>query len=132
MNPDGTDLRQLTFNEVEEQTPILSPNGKKIAFASRGVQTSNPQGDYEVYVMNALDGSAKKNLSNNGLGVEDYAPAFSPDGRKIAYQSYGTQPSNLDGDDELYRMNTLDGSGQKNLSDNSDGDYSPAWGVQAT
>jgi len=29
------------------------------------VQASNPEGDHELYVMNAADGAAKKNLTNN-------------------------------------------------------------------
>jgi Tol biopolymer transport system component len=65
-----------------------------------------------------LDGSAKKNLSNNGLGVGDYNPAFAPDGTKIAYESYGEQTSNPEGDAEVYRLNALDGTGNRNLSNN--------------
>src|SRR5215203_3811788 len=109
MNPDGTGVRQLTFNDVEDAEPALSPDGVKIAYMSRGDQTSNPEGDLEIYGMKASDGSGKKNLSNNGLGVDDYSPVFSPDGRKIAYQSQFDQASNSKGDWEVYRVNTLDG-----------------------
>ena len=34
---------------------------------------------------------------------------------KIAYDSYGAQPSNPEGDAEVYVMNALDGSDQRNL-----------------
>ena len=118
MNPDGTSVRQLTFNEVNELDPTLSADRTKIAYQSEGIQTSNPQGDAEIYVMNAVDGKGKKNLSNNGGGIEDYAPVFSPDGTKIAYQSQGSQTSNSQGDWEVYRVNTLDGTGKKNLTNN--------------
>ena len=52
--------------------------------------------------MNALDGSGQINLSNNGAGVADYDPLFSPGGTKIAYASYGRPTSNPEGDTEVY------------------------------
>jgi Tol biopolymer transport system component len=51
-----------------------SPDGQKIAYVSEGDQTSNPEGDSKVSVMNALDGPSKKNLTNNGDGVDDFLP----------------------------------------------------------
>jgi Tol biopolymer transport system component len=132
MNPDGTGLKQLTFNEVHDFDPELSTDGTRITYGSSGKQKSNPEGDDDVYVMNALDGSGKKNLSDSADGVYDYYPAFSPDSTKIAYQSNGVQVSNPEGDYEVYVMNALDGSGKKNLSNNASSvDDSPAyWGVQ--
>src|ERR671910_1826977 len=62
MNPDGTGVRQITYNQAEDFGPALSPDKTKVAYVSYGVQTSNPQGDNEVYVMNASDGKGKKNL----------------------------------------------------------------------
>ena len=34
MNRDGTNQRQLTFDEAEDNYPFFSPNGKKVVFAS--------------------------------------------------------------------------------------------------
>jgi TolB protein len=134
MNPDGSGVKQLTFNEVNDYEPTLSPDATKIAYQSEGIQSSNQEGDTEVYVMNASDGSAKKNLSNNGLSVDDYAPVYSPDGKKIAYQSQFDQASNSEGDWEVYRVNTLDGSGKKNLSNNGPevDDTSPTFSPDGT
>ena len=67
--------------------------------------------------MNAIDGSGKKNLSNNGADISDFSADFSRDGTRIFYVSGGKQTSNPQGDYEVYRMNTLDGKG-KNLTDN--------------
>jgi Tol biopolymer transport system component len=120
MIPDGTGVRQLTSNKADDYGPTLSPDHAKVSYMSHGVQTSNPEGDWEVYVMNASDGSLKKNLTNNGTDVDDNSPVFSPGGKKIAYESFGIQPSNLEGDDEVYVMRALDGSAKKNLSDNVD------------
>ena len=128
---DGSDKKNLTNNtSVSDSTPAFSPDGQKIAYASNGVQASNSQGDTEVYLMDATDGKGKKNLSNNGSGVYDYYPAFSPDGTKVAYLSSGVQASNSQGDLEVYRMNILDGSGKKNLTNDAGYDYNPDWGVQ--
>ena len=126
MNPDGTGIRQLTTNKVEDIGPTLSPDKTKVAYHSYGKQTSNPEGDWEIYVMNASDGRGKKNLTNSDTDVNDFYPVFSPGGKTIAYQSYGKQISNPEGDSEVYRMSALDGSAKKNLSNNGvevPGDY---------
>ncbi|MDE2663035.1 MAG: hypothetical protein OXI39_08535 [Gemmatimonadota bacterium] len=54
---------------------------------------------------------------NNAL---DSNPAWSPDGRRVAFQS------DRDGNIEIYVMNA-DGSGQTRLTNNSASDGSPAW-----
>jgi Tol biopolymer transport system component len=132
---DGRGKKNLSNNgtAVSDYDPVFSPGGKKIAYSNYGKQASNLEGDYEIYVMNALDGTGKKNLSNNGVEVAgsdpvvDYGPDFSPSGEKIAYETYGKQASNPEGDAEVYRMNALDGKGKRNLSNNGDGveDASP-------
>lgn len=118
MNSDGTGTKQLTFNKGPDYEPELSPDNKKVVYTNRSAQPSNPQGDSEIYVMNTLDGTGKENLSNNGADVHDYNPHFSPSGRKVVYTSYGIQPSNSEGDSEVYVVNALDGTGKKNLTNN--------------
>jgi Tol biopolymer transport system component len=87
----------------------------KIAF------TSNRDGNYEIYVMNA-DGSEQTNLTNHPAG--DANPCWSPDGKRIAFVS------DRDGDLELYVMNA-DGSGQRRLTDLpadfADALWEPTW-----
>src|SRR5215212_8175533 len=70
--------RNLTDNgaNVDDLVTIFSPDGQKIAYQSRGAQDSNAEGDDEVYVMNALDGTEKKNLSNSYLNINDYDADF--------------------------------------------------------
>jgi Tol biopolymer transport system component len=117
MNPNGTGMRQLTFNQALDTRPMLSPDGQKVVYQSQGAQASNPEGDQEVYVMNALDGSGNTNLTNNRAILDDRMPDFSPDGQRIAYVSEGEQVGNPQADPEIYAMNR-DGSDQKNLSNN--------------
>jgi hypothetical protein len=80
INPNGTGLKQLTFNQVVDGNADLSPDGTKIAYTSSGVQASNPEGDYEVYRMNATDGSGKSNFSNNASGAYDTAADWGEQG----------------------------------------------------
>src|ERR671917_344898 len=115
MNPNGTGVRQLTFNQALDTRPLLSPDGQKILYRSQGAQPSNPEGDQELYVINASDGSNQKNLTDNGAAFDDRNAQFSPDGTKIAYTTGGEQPSNPEADADVYVMDS-DGSNQKNLS----------------
>ena len=120
-----------TNNPIDDEFPHFSPGGGRIAYESNGIQNSNPEGDNEIYVMSAPDGTSKKNLTNNGAGVDDYLAAFSPDGTRFSYTSEGTQNSNPQGDEEIYRMSALDGKGKKNLTNNASSDFDSDWGVQA-
>jgi TolB protein len=134
MNPNGTGVRQLTFNTVFDTRPMLSPDGTKVLYQSQGAQPSNPEGDHEVYVMNASDGSGQKNLTDNRGILNEHHPRFSPDGRKVVYMSEGEQEGNPQGDQEIYVMDASDGSGKTNLSQNGPyvEDYSPRFSPDGT
>ncbi len=85
--------------------------------AGRIVFTSNRDGDFEIYVMDADGGDQTRLTRSEGMDVE---PAWSPDGRLVAFVS------ERDGNAEIYLMNA-DGSEQRRLVKHPKGDFSPAW-----
>lgn len=100
MNPDGTDIQQLTFTNSDNVWPAWTTDGEQILFVS------DRDGNYEIYIM-AADGFNQERLTeNNAL---DYRPDCSPDGTQIAFVS------GRDGHFEIYIMN-IDGSNQERLT----------------
>ena len=67
MDADGKNITQLTNDNYNNQWPTWSPDGQRIAFASRR------DGDLEIYVMDA-DGKNITQLTNNNY--VDWMPAW--------------------------------------------------------
>ena len=119
MAADGTDRKPLTNNEVLNLDPVWSPDGNRIAFASR--MEGGPLNSFDIFVMDA-DGKHFVNLTQNPRG-DDRMPTWSPDGRQIAFVS-GREPHRLDW--EIYVMDA-DGKNIKRLTNNRGQDRMPAW-----
>lgn len=92
IHADGSNLTRLTDNEATDVMPAWSPDGKRIAFSSDRVFTETlPGGSVEVlagmelYVMDA-DGRNIQRLTGDE-GDMSFYPAWSPDGKKIAYMN---------------------------------------------
>jgi Tol biopolymer transport system component len=96
VNIDGSDERRLTDSGYSSRDPSWSPDGSEIIFSS------NIDGDYEIYVMdaNGEDSSQWRKLTNNFWN--DRGPTISPDGQWIAYYS------DLSGSDQLHVMRVSD------------------------
>jgi hypothetical protein len=74
----GSDMRQLTFDDAEDDSPAWSPDGKKIAFVSiRG-------GVSQICVMNA-DGTDVRQLTTGS--AENIHPMWSLDSEKILFNT---------------------------------------------
>jgi len=91
--------------------PCFSHDGTKIAFHWAA----------NIWVMNN-DGTDKQQLTTLG---QNFTPAWSPDGTKIAFMS------NRTGIFQIFVMNP-DGTGQTNISSSSSTDVLPAWSPDGT
>lgn len=73
---DGQSLIQLTSDPADDVQPSISPDGKRIAFAS------SRAGNWDIYVMD-IDG---KNIELvTGTGAHEMHPSFNPDGTRLVY-----------------------------------------------
>ena len=75
---------QLTPQPSYETSPVWSPDGKQIAFAS------DRKGNYDVYVMSAGGGSARQVTFNS---ASETPWTFSPDGKQIYYSASIQDPA---------------------------------------
>ncbi len=113
-------IRQLTRNDVEDDQPVWSPDGRRIAFVS------TRDGNAEVFVVDA-DGSDLVQVTDtattpDGAEVRNDSPAWSPDGRTLAFTSNRDDPEG-----EVYRV-AADGTRLQRLTTNPFvTDNAPAW-----
>jgi Tol biopolymer transport system component len=110
MNTDGTNQRRLTINLAYAHWPDWCSNGKIIFNDLDGIASINPDGTGFTRIIN--DASADQS-------------SCSPDGSKISFET------NRDGNWEVYTAN-IDGSNQRNLTNNLATDGQPAWSPDGT
>lgn len=111
MNPDGSGITQL---KVFGSDPMLSPDGTKIVYCSLRDTIYS-----QIYLMNS-DGTNPKRLTDHKNG-DVCGPAWSPDGKKIAYYAFAqTQPSR---NPEIWLIDA-DGGNPKKLTEHG---MDPTW-----
>ena len=82
MQPDGSQVVQLTSGAVVDDDPAISRDGSRIAFVRHELTPSLEH----IYVMNA-DGSDLHTATT--AASSDLQPAWSPDGQTIVFSSFG-------------------------------------------
>jgi Tol biopolymer transport system component len=139
MRVDGTNLKRLTFQPGYDGGPFFSPDGKRIVYRAWH-PTDTALTSYrellrqrlvrpnrmEIWVMNA-DGSDQHQITN--LGGANFAPYFTPDGRKIIFSSNYKNPKSRDF--ELYLVND-DGMGLEQVTHHAEFDGFPMFSPDGT
>jgi TolB protein len=125
MNGDGSDVRRLTNLPGPDGGAFFSVDGSKIVFRGRHPGKGQELDDYfallkkaiwkpaglDVFAMNR-DGSGLRQVTN-GLGGANWAPFFTPDGKRIIFASNMKDPRG--GNFDLYLIN-LDGTGLEQVT----------------
>jgi TolB protein len=76
----GRTITQLTADPGQDVMPAISPDGKRVAFAS------NRSGSWDVYVMTSNGGQAVQVTSDP---AHELHPSWSPDGTRLVYCRLG-------------------------------------------
>lgn len=117
MNPDGTQQVNLTRHKADDVSPVFSPTGEQILFASNRDRPQVPW-SWDLYLMDA-DG---KNVRRVFEKSEDRRhPVWSPDGKQIAYKRF-------DGGVGYLYIATSDGKDEERVAIGG----SPTWAPDGT
>lgn len=124
MNIDGSNVKQITHELGYDGGAFFSPDSKKLVFRSSRPKTEAEIKEYkefltqglvapaamEIYTCN-VDGSDLKQLTH--LGKANWAPFYTPDGKKIIFSS--NHASKRGYDFQLYTIN-IDGTGLERIT----------------
>ena len=116
MNADGSGLRQLTYNTVDDGGPAWSPNGDRLVF-HRWLDDDIPSADLMTVRVN---GTGERNLTRSP-GIMDRYGVWSPDGREIVFMR---DDSGRENDISTIRP---DGSHLRALTDTPTDEEAPDW-----
>jgi len=116
MDADGSNQHPIYHSNAISAYASWSPDGREIVFAND--KEDGRTGNFEIFVMEPETTAPERRLTFRPR--YDIYPAFSPDGRRIAFVS------STDGNSEIYLMNA-DGSGLVRLTRDLAEDSQPAW-----
>lgn len=91
-------IEALTDGDYDELQPSWSPDGKQVAFVSKRGEDADRHDNWDLYAIDAAPGSTPRQLTRNP-GADGDAdggwgsgpPAWSPDGKRIAYLHGGAE-----------------------------------------
>jgi TolB protein len=103
---------RLTDNAADDREPVWSPDGSRLAFASRR------DGNWELYILEMASGDVTRLTSDL---VFESNPSWSPDGLWLAYEGYA------DGNLDVYIVKADASEGPYAVTRQPGPDFSPAW-----
>ena len=122
MNPDGSNVRRLTNNQVLDIQPAWSPDGLKIAFTRRVTNSQTGEQNNDIFTMK-FDGTGQTNITNHPSF--DFDPGWSPDGTRIAFATYRDAVQNLNS--EIYIMDADGGFPTRVTNSAGEEERDPDW-----
>lgn len=124
MNIDGSDVKQITFELGYDGGAFFSPDGKQLVFRASRPKTDEEKKIYKDYLAKGLvaptameifvcnvDGSNLRQITH--LGKANWAPYFTPNGKKILFSSNHASPRGYQFN--IYCIN-LDGTGLEQIT----------------
>jgi Tol biopolymer transport system component len=109
MNADGSNVRRITYDKGYDGGAFFSPDGNMLVY--RAYHPTDPKeikegedllkeqlvkpAKMELFVINT-DGTGKRQITHNGAA--NFAPFFTPDGKKILFSSNVNDPTGYDFD----------------------------------
>jgi len=105
--------RRLTSNSNPDYYPVWSPDGQLIAFVSERYSGG------DIFLMEA-DGRHDQRLTDTDEAIDRH-PSWSPDGSRIVFWS------DSEGGRRQIWVVHADGSGRRNISNNTYNDWDPVW-----
>jgi len=117
---DGARPQRITNTRTLNITPAWSPDGQAIAYTSYRQGSGSSFSTYQDLIVSWIFKGQRETPTNGNPEKQNYLPAWSPDGSKLAFTS------NRDGNPEIYIMNR-DGSGLRRMTTNPAIDVTPTW-----
>jgi TolB protein len=103
VNLDGSDLRTVQTGIDRPWDPVWSPDGKQLVFAEQPPDAGDPTAQTESVYISEISGYNRRLLATFAGFIQ--LPAWSPDGKTIAYQTW----TGKRGDADIVLLNVASG-----------------------
>ena len=128
MNADGSGQVAVTGVEGPDSEPAWSPDGAQIVYVSNQSVTGGGTTGPELFVRNADGSGPVRRLTDTPNNAASLAPAWSPAGNQIAYES------NADGSFEIYTIDATATAGfgtRRSANELGQNYQNPSWSPDA-